>query len=172
MDLYDWGEMRRLYAERVGKNKSLPKTMDNYFQSYRWLRGQPRFEQHFVSRDKSNGLGSTKKKGRPGPGRDKSKKAKVVEDAVDQIKSKVTAAVLSSQGKKTPHNDDETMKFRSVIEDGFKAINKTTNQLVMNQVMSEAPATEKHAYFSALRASAMDEVEHLQQVLLASCLSD
>jgi len=37
-----------------------------------------------------------------------------------------------------------------VIEDGFKAINKTTNQMVMNQFMGEASATENHANFFAL----------------------
>ena len=146
--------MCRLYAERAGKKNTLPKTMDNYFQSYMWLRDQPCFEQYFGSRDKSTDLEPTKKKGRPGPGRDKAKKAKVVEDAVDQNKPKLTAAVLSSQGKKTPHNYDEPLKFRTVIEDRSKAINETTNQLVMNQVMSEAPATEKHAYFSTLQAFA------------------
>ena len=84
---------------------------------------------------------------------------KIVEDAVDRTKSKVTAAVLSDSGKKTSTNQDEAQKFRCIIADGFKAINKTTNQLVMNQVMSEAPPTEKEAYFSALRAEAMDEME-------------
>jgi len=84
---------------------------------------------------------------------------KIVEDAVDRTKSKVTVAVLSDSGKKTSTNQNETQKFGCVVEDGFKAINKTTNQLVMNQVMSKAPPTEKEAYFSALQAAAMDEIE-------------
>jgi len=146
MDLY-WGEMRQLYAERAEKHKSLPKNMDIYFQSYMWLRDQPRFEQHFGpdNNDTGQGKGKKKRKERTG-GRDTGKKVKIVEDAVDRMKSKVTAAVLSDSGKKAATNQDETQKFRCVIEDGFKAINKSTNQLVMNQVMSEAPPSEKAGY--------------------------
>ena len=61
MDMY-WTEVRLMYAERMQKSKStgVPKSMDNYFRTYQWLKKHPRFECHFGDEEE---VGGTNRRG-------------------------------------------------------------------------------------------------------------
>ena len=157
MDLY-YREVKKTYEERAEKNKALPKTMDNYFSSYMWLKKQPRFECLFSSDDKNPGKRPAQKKPRT-KGRDTSKRKMASENAVEHIKKKVSSALKDfvPNDSKTPTSVDN--ERWGVIKDGFKSITTVTHQLMMNQVMREAPLVQKTAYFDALRSTAMNEAE-------------